>query len=182
MTRPTQKSFTLFYFERNMATEKIEHYLNEIIDKNQLKQDVLGLLLAKHLPIFANEISPEIYEQELMKSLLIIRGISSTLEQELERTRQSLNSSSLCLENLPKSSLHVSSQWPTTNNNLTNGNPSKEQTISNYQSNNPLINDNDVTEDEESPIMFEEEKDDEKDDDSSNRTQRILDNFPDYPV
>ena len=86
MTRRTQKSLTFNYPEKNEATNKVELYL-ENLEGGILKQDILGLLYAKYLPFFGEEISRELYQQELLKSLIFIRGILFTLEQELERAR-----------------------------------------------------------------------------------------------
>ena len=172
MTRPTQKSLTISYIERNEATEVVEKYLNQL-DTNILKSNILTLLFCKYLPVFSREIPREVYEKELIKCLIGIRGLLLTLEKELETTRNHLDSPSNWLKNKFETISHqeTSKQQPTTVDDL--------MTESNY----PQINDNDVIEDSEAETIFEDdEKDDEKDDDSSNRTQRILDNFPDYPV
>lgn len=108
MGRKNQRYFNLSFPQKNEATQQIETYLEEL-EGDILKPDLLNFLLAKYLPFFAEKISRQLYQQELLKCLIFLRGILVTLEQELERTR-----------NLPVTRLPFNrSKFPKENSDLT---------------------------------------------------------------
>ncbi|EAZ88151.1 hypothetical protein CY0110_14745 [Crocosphaera chwakensis CCY0110] len=170
MGRPNQRTITINYIERNEATEIVEEYLSQM-DSSLLRQEIMTLLFCQYLPVFSREIPRKLYEKELIKCLKAARGLLLNLEKELETTRNYLDSPSNWLKDKFK---------PITNQEISKQQSTRVDELID-ESDPTLINNNDLTEDEEPPIIYEEEEE-ETDDLSSDTTQRILDNFPDYPV